>query len=154
MGIKSDVGDAIEAFEKANPKLKGKARITGMDRTWEKQLVFCLERPKNYRESTANFEKAFPEVKDEWPDEPSELTAEQRSWWKNNIMKQAGKSPGFAHVGGKAVDVWVGDINNEGKQLLKDELVALKVSVLMEYIRGKQSEYGVSLNRANVFHCT
>jgi hypothetical protein len=154
MGIKSDVDKALEAFEEANPSLKGKVRITDMERTWEEQLVYCLERPKAYPESTRNFIKAFPETKDDWPDEPRQLTPEQRSWWKNNILKQAGKSPGFAHVGGSAVDLRVRDLNNEGKQLLKKELDDVGVKILMEKVNGSNSQYNVSISQANVFHCT
>jgi hypothetical protein len=42
MGIKSDVDKAVEAFEKANPTLEGKVRVTDMDRTWQEQLEYCL----------------------------------------------------------------------------------------------------------------
>jgi hypothetical protein len=73
---------------------------------------------------------------------------------EDRIEKQAGNSPGFPHVGGEAVDLSVRNLNNQGKQLLKQELDEVGVSVLMEYVNGSDSEYGVSLSRANVFHCS
>jgi hypothetical protein len=154
MGIKEDVDKAIEAFEKANPTLKGKVRITDMDRTWEEQLGFILSRRTSYPNITANFSKQFPDTKTKWPTKASQLSKEQLAWWKTEIMKQAGKSPGFPHVGGKAIDVSVKNLNNDGKKLLKDEMDKLAVKVLMEHVTGDDAEYGVSISKATVFHCT
>jgi hypothetical protein len=154
VGIKQDVDKALEAFEEANPKLKGKVRITDMDRTWQQQLVYVLERAEEYPNITSRFEQKFPETEDKWPTKPNQLTAEQLTWWKTEILKQAGKPKGFAHVGGNAVDLSVRNLNNEGKQLLKTELNGVGVKILMEYVNGRNSKYGVSIARANVFHCT
>jgi hypothetical protein len=154
MAIKNDVDKAIEAFEKANPKLEGKVQITSMERTWQKQLAIVLRRRSKYPNISANFCKEFPDTKAKWPNRVSQLSQEQLDWWKREILMQAGKSPGFAHVGGKAVDISVGNLNAEGKKLFKDALKEAGVDVLMEYVSGDDADYKASIGKANVFHCT
>lgn len=155
MGIKDRVKKALDDFDTANPKLKGKAYQTSSDRSWEEQLDIILDpkRKNNYPNIKKSFLKKFPDLKDELPAKRSALTKDQLAWWKNEIMEQAGKSPGFPHVGGKAVDISVKNLDNTAKEDLKKILDKAKVKVLMEYVTGSDSEYGVSLSKANVFHC-
>jgi hypothetical protein len=75
-------------------------------------------------------------------------------WWQDEIKLQAGKSPGFPHVGGFAQDVSVKNLDTDGKTALKKKIVAKKMSILMEKVTGTESDYGVSLEQANVFHVT
>lgn len=155
MGIKDGVKKALNDFETASPKLKGKAYQTSSDRSWEEQLDIILDpkREKNYPNIKKRFLKKFTDLKDVLPSKRSELTKDQLAWWKTEIMKQAGKSPGFPHVGGKAVDISVKNLDNTAKEELKKVLDKAKIKVLMEYVTGSESVYGVSLSKANVFHC-
>ena len=67
-------------------------------------------------------------------------------------MKQAGKSPGFPHVGGKAQDVSVKNLTLlEDKKKLKTKLET-KFRILLEKVTGATSQYGVTISIANVFH--
>lgn len=47
-----------------------------------------------------------------------------------------------------------GYLNLAEKQALETALVADGISILMERVIGANSQYGVPINRANVFHCT
>lgn len=155
MGIKDDVKTLLEDFETAHPTLKGKAYQTSSDRTWEDQLDIILDpkRKNNYTNIKKSFLKKFTELKDVLPAKRSALTKDQLAWWKAEIMKQAGQSPGFPHVGGKAVDISVKNLDGKAKEALKKLADKAKIKVLLEYVSGSESEYSVSLSKANVFHC-
>ena len=153
MAIADDVKTAVDAFETDNPTLKGKAYLTSGDRTVEEQLTIILDpkRKNNYLNIKERFKKKF-DLKD--LPERKDLTAEQVTWWTDEINLQAGKSPGFPHVGGKAQDVSVKNLDTDGKNKLKKKLEAAGLSILMEKVTGTDSDYGVSLEAANVFHVT
>jgi hypothetical protein len=142
---------AIASFEQyGEPKNRGKVTLTGSDRTWEDQMKFCLERPTQYPNITQDFSKKFNVI---LPSTPDKMTYEMRAWWKDRIMAQAGRSPGFPHVGGKAQDIWIAGLDDAGKANLKTILENNGLGVLAEYISGGDSQYGVPLTQANVFHC-
>jgi len=152
MSIASDVKTLVTEFEKDNPDYKGKAYLTSGDRTWEEQLDIILDpkRKNNYLNIKKNFLKEF-ELK-ELPDDRSDLEKDQLDWWKKAIMAQAGKPDGFAHVGGKAQDVSVKNLDKDGRAKLKEKLET-KVDILMEKVTDTDSVYGVTIDAANVFHC-
>ena len=154
MAIDADAKAAIAEFEKANPALKGKAYLSkgGGSRTWEEQLDIILDpkRKKNYLNIKGRFLKKFS-LKT-LPAKRSDLSKDQLAWWKTEIMKQAGKPDGFAHVGGKAQDVSVKNLKDDGKTKLKEIIEKKGLNVLLEKVTATSSEYGVSLGAANVFH--
>ena len=124
--------------------------ITDGDRPWKDQLVYLLERPKEYPGTTESFKKTF--MKDP-PKTASELTEEQEKWYQERIISQAGKSPGFAHVGntgvgGSAVDIRVSDFSINGKKRLDELLTAKGIKILYEDENGKKT----TRNNAKVFH--
>jgi hypothetical protein len=152
MSIASDVKTLVTEFEKDNPDYKGKAYLTSGDRTWEEQLDIILDpkRKNNYLNIKKRFLKEF-ELK-ELPDDRADLETDQLAWWKKEIMAQAGKPDGFAHVGGKAQDVSVKNLDKDGRAKLKEKLET-KVDILMEKVTDTDSVYGVTIDAANVFHC-
>lgn len=152
MSIESDVKGLVADFEKENPTYKGKAVLTSGDRTWEEQLDIILDpkRKNNYPNIKKRFLAKFK--LEELPAKRSDLEKDQLAWWKTEIMAQAGKPDGFAHVGGKAQDVSVKGLDKDGRSKLKEKLET-KVKVLMEKVTGTESEYGVSIDAATVFHC-
>lgn len=150
MAITPAVQKLIKEFESENPAGKGKTRIGSGTRTVDEQLEILLQpkRANNYVNIKKRFLKAF-ELK-ALPAYDA-LTDEQTRWWRTEIGKQAGKPNGFAHVGGNAQDVVVGALDLELKTKLRDKLQT-KFGVLNERVNGDKSDYGVSLNIANVFH--
>ena len=152
MSIASDAKALVAEFEKENPDYKGKAYLTSGDRTWEEQLDIILDpkRKNNYLNIKKRFLKEF-ELK-ELPDDRADLETDQLAWWKKEIMAQAGKPDGFAHVGGKAQDVSVKNLDKDGRAKLKEKLET-KVDILMEKVTDTDSVYGVTIDAANVFHC-
>lgn len=154
MSVPSEVKAVLADFEKENPKLKDKAYLSkgGGSRTWQDQLDIILQpkRKKNYLNIKKRFKTKY--MLDELPKKRANLTKEQLSWWKTEIMKQAGKPKGFAHVGGKAQDVSVRKLGSEAKKKLKTKLEQKGLKILMEKVSEGSSKYGVSLSHANVFH--
>ena len=57
-----------------------------------------------------------------------------------------------AFVGGKAQDISVKQLDKKAKADFKKILDDNKVKVLMEFVTSKDSQYGVSIGKANVFH--
>src|SRR5262245_23588713 len=143
MGVAEDTKIAVEDFEKDNPALKGKAYLTSGNRTVEEQLDIILDpkRKDNYLNIKERFKKKY-KLK-ELP-KRSDLNEKQTKWWKHEIELQAGKSPGFPHVGGHAQDVSVKNLDKDGKDKLKKKLEAKKLKILMEKVTGTDSQYGVS----------
>ncbi len=151
MAITVEVKSLLSEFEEENPDLKGKAYLTSADRTWQEQLDIILDvkRKKNYPGIKKRFLEKFE--LEELPLRRGDLTREQLGWWETEIMKQAGLSNGFPHVGGKAQDVSVRNLDLKAKQKLQEK-IETKFSILMEKVTGDDSEYGVSITAANVFH--
>ncbi len=152
MSIASDVKSLVTDFEKENPDYKGKAYLTSGDRSWEEQLDIILDpkRKNNYPNIKKRFLKEFE--LDELPAKRADLESDQLAWWKKEILAQAGKPDGFAHVGGKAQDVSVKNLDKDGRTKLKAKLET-KVDILMEKVTGDDSVYGVAIEAATVFHC-
>jgi hypothetical protein len=153
VGIADDVNAALADFEKDNPKLAGKAYLTSGDRSVAEQIEIILnpKREDNYLHAKERFKseyklKALPVRAD--------LTDEQLAWWETEVKKQAGKSPGFPHVGGFAQDVSVKNLDTDSKIKLKTKIEGNKMSILMEKVTGTDSQYGVSIEQSNVFHVT
>lgn len=155
MGVAEDVKKALKEFEEANPKLKGSASLTSGSRTWKEQLEIILDpkRKDNYSNIKKRFLEKFKDVK-ELPRSTKDLTKEQLNWWETEIDKQAGKSPGFPHVGGKAQDIAVSSYSLADKKALQTKLEEAKLKILLEFVTKTTSEYDVSINKANVFHVT
>ncbi len=127
------------------------ARITSRGRTWQKQLQIILN-PKyknNYLGIKKRFKRRF-ELK-QLPIR-KELNEKQKLWWKKEILKQAGKPRGFAHVGGKAIDIAVGKLTIEQKKALRKAIIEKGYHVFLEKITKKKAVYGVKISEANVFH--
>lgn len=152
MSIASDVKSLVTDFEKENPDYKGKAYLTSGDRSWEEQLDIILDpkRKNNYPNIKKRFLKEFE--LEELPAKRADLESDQLTWWKKEILAQAGKPDGFAHVGGKAQDVSVKNLDKDGRTKLKAKLET-KVDILMEKVTGDDSVYGVAIEAATVFHC-
>jgi hypothetical protein len=152
MSIATDVKSLVATFEKDNPDYKGKAYLTSGDRSWEDQLDIILDpkRKNNYPNIKKRFLDKFK--LEELSAKRADLEKDHLDWWKKEIMAQAGKPDGFAHVGGKAQDVSVKNLDKTGREKLK-ETIETKYSILMEKVTGTESEYGVSIDAATVFHC-
>jgi hypothetical protein len=142
MSLNSDIELIVSLYD---------VKITSRSRTWYKQLSIILNPRyrKNYLRIKRRFKKQFtlenlPRYHD--------LTVQQRKWWKKEIMKQAGKPKGFAHVGGNAIDISVKKLSLKQKRALKTTILARGYSVYLEKITKNSARYGVSLSEANVFH--
>ena len=149
--VKQHAESGITSFEKDSPDAKGKAYTTSGDRTADEQVEIILDpkRKDNYTNIKESFEKKFdlkelPAYKD--------LSRDQKEWFVGEVNKQAGKSPGFPHVGGKAQDISVKNLNDTQKAALLKKLESDTYGVLKEKVTGTDSEYGVSTSDANVFH--
>ena len=151
MSIATGVQKIVDDFIKAHPELKKKVYLTSGDRTWEEQLDIILDpkRRLNYLNIKAAYRRKFKTL--QTPKSRAALSAAELKWWEKEIMKQAGRSPGFPHVGGKAQDVSVKLLSKELKKELKAKFQK-KYGVLMERVTATKSFYGVSLKAANVFH--
>lgn len=145
----------LNSFETAHPDYKGKVYLTDADgyrttgdgsRTWQQQMAIILERPKSYPYISKRFESKF-EV--QLPAEPEDMTSEMLSWWEEEIMAQAGKPTGFAHVGGKAQDVSVRNLDLNGKKLLADYIEKAGLGIIYE----NPPTYYVTIEKASLFHC-
>jgi len=126
--ISSRVDAAIAQFEKEYPEYAGKAYPTNNDRSWQDQMRIIMQRPGSY----PNISRAFTEKFGISLPTSQSMTNEMLNWWEREIMAQAGKSPGFPHVGGKAVDVSVRNLNSQGTQLLAGILQRNGLSILYE----------------------
>lgn len=149
--VTTHVKEKLEQFEKDNPTLKGKAYTTSGDRTADEQTEIILDpkRADNYTNIKKRFKDKFS-LKD--LPKHTDLTDEQKEWWTTEIDKQAGKSPGFPHVGGKAQDVSVKNLSKEEKEKLHDLLKSDTYDILKEKVTDTDSEYGVTIDEANVLH--
>ena len=144
----SSVKSVLNDFYEENPGSDAKvARITDSDRTWQEQLDFILERPSSYPNIQKRFVQAFK--LDALPESRDELDDKQLKWWQVEILKQAGKSGGFMHVGGKAVDVGVARLKPD----LKEKLYA-KLNQNFNVLIEKGATYkNVKAKEATCFHC-
>lgn len=145
---KTTVQAVLDKFYQENPGPDAKkARITDADRTWQEQLDWIIARPKSYPNIVKRFLTQY-KLKT-LPAKQKDLSPEQLTWWETEIMKQAGKSPGFPHVGGKAIDVGVGSLPLDLKVKLY-EMLTKEFKVLKE----KGSDYQVTdPKQASCFHC-
>src|SRR2546426_6754899 len=152
MSVAADAKALVAKFETDNPQYKAKAYLTSGDRTWEEQLDIILDpkRKNNYPNIKKRFLAQFK--LDKLPAKRADLEKDQLDWWKKEIMAQAGKPDGFAHVGGKAQDVSVKNLDKDGRAKLK-EVIETKLNILMEKVTDTDSVYGVSIDAATVFHC-
>jgi hypothetical protein len=142
------VQTALSQFEHTYPEYAGKATLTGGDgnRTWQQQMEFILSRPQSYPNISRRFTRQFGLS---LPAPSNQMTTEMLRWWEREIMAQAGLPDGFAHIGGKAQDIFVGKLDNYGKQLLSDIIQRNGLHIINE----KPPEYDVPLFSATVFHC-
>jgi len=152
MTIASSVQKVVAAFVAEDPALSGKVYLTSGTRSWDEQLDIILDpkRKANYTNIKSRFLKHFKLTT--LPAKRSALSASELDWWKSEIMRQAGKSPGFPHVGGMAQDVSVRLLSLAEKQKLQTRLAENGLNVLLEYVTGSTSKYGVTIAIANVFH--
>jgi hypothetical protein len=126
--VSSRVNSALSQFANEYPEYAGKAYITSNDRSWQEQMRIVMQRPNSYPYISDRFTKKFGIS---LPTSQS-MTNEMLDWWEREIMAQAGRSPGFPHVGGKAVDVSVKNLNSKGTQLLAQVLLNNGLSILYE----------------------
>jgi hypothetical protein len=116
MAIKPQIKALAKQFEKENPQAATPVLTSGA-REWDEQLEIILQpkRKSNYLNIKKRFLSEF-----ELPELPSydDLTDDQKGWWKQEIMKQAGKPNGFAHVGGCAQDVSVKSLDLDERMKL------------------------------------
>lgn len=152
MTITSSVRQVVTSFLTEHPTLQGKVYLTSGSRTWQEQLDIILDpkRKANYTNIKARFLKHSKLTT--LPTKRSALSTEQLAWWKTEIMKQAGKSPGFPHVGGMAQDVSVKLLSVAERQQLQQKLEKNGLRVLLEFVTGSTSKYGVTISISNVFH--
>jgi len=150
--VADDAASALKAFEADHPILTGKAYLTSGSRTWQEQLDIILQpkRANNYTNIKDRFKTKF-KLKD-LPAARNDLSSEQLSWWETEILAQAGKSPGFPHVGGKAQDISVKNLGLDDKKKLQSKVEEWNLQILFELVTGDTSDYGVSISDANVFH--
>ena len=139
---------ALSQFERDNPQYAGKAYLTGGngERTWQRQMEFILERPNSYPNISKRFTNKFGL---QLPARASDMTSEMLNWWEREIMAQAGRPDGFAHVGGKAQDISVRNLDSNGKSLLEQYIRSNNMGIIYE----TPPTYYVSLESATVFHC-
>lgn len=149
--IAEDAKNALDEFEKANTDLAGKAYLTSGDRSISEQIdiIFDPKRADNYTQIKERFKSKY--ILTALPAR-ADLNAEQLAWWEVEVKAQAGLPTGFAHVGGKAQDISVKNLDTAAKTKLKEKLEAKNISIYMEKVTGTTSEYGVSTEQANVFH--
>ncbi|MDR2597452.1 MAG: hypothetical protein LBC76_09070 [Treponema sp.] len=119
--------------------------ITDGDRPFEQQLFYLLDRQESYPGSTSDFKSLFGKLP---PRTISELTDKQKEWYQQRIEERAGKTPGFPHYGGNAVDIRVSTFSVEGKRKLTDLFIARGIKILYEI----PPAYDVPVNNATVFH--
>jgi hypothetical protein len=131
--VSSSVYSALSQFEREYPEYAGKAYITGNDRSWQDQMRIIMQRPGSYPNISSRFTQKFGIA---LPTSQS-MTSEMLDWWEREIMAQAGLPNGFAHVGGKAVDVSVRNLDSKGTQLLANILKNNGLNILYE----KNDEY-------------
>ncbi len=147
MSIKSKVQPVVDKFAKENPGAK-KISYTGEDRTAEKELGFICQRPKQYPLIGGEFKKKFkadiPALKD--------LKKDQKDWCLDFIGHRAGKAGAYAHVGGKAQDLWVDDLTTDERKKLRDMLLKGGFEIIYEKVSGAKSDYHAKLESTNVFH--
>jgi len=152
MAITSQVEAVVKAFQKDNPKA-GKVELKGTDRTIEAELDFILDpgRKGQYPVVLKAFAAKF-KVK-ELPSK-KEMTPDQKTWFLKFIKDEAGKPPPnghYAHVGGRAQDVSVKNLNKDERQKLRDALEKAGFDVTNEKISSNKSTYYVSIDAATVF---
>lgn len=93
---------ALAQFERDNPHYAGKSYLTGGngERTWQEQMEFILKRgPAVYSNISRRFMNKFNM---QLPAKVSDMTPDMLAWWEREIMAQAGKKNGFAHIGGES----------------------------------------------------
>ena len=151
MKMETEVRAIIAIFEAKYPELKGKIYLTSGNRTWQEQLDIILARSQqaNYPNIKRDFKTTFGYEK--LPVARTELNDAELQWWEQEIMLQAGLSPGFPHVGGMAQDVSVKNITIAEREKLKTELEPY-FGILLERISGTKSIYCVDIKEANLFH--
>jgi len=154
--IASVVESAIAQYRQQNSSAPSSLRITSNDRSWEDQLRIVLN---SQSASYPNIKRNFL-VYSRLSSLPTfaEVSANRdwMAWWEDQIMRQAGEPGGFEHVGGRAVDVSVRDLNVQQKTEFFRILQSRGVNVLMEYYdsSSRNAQFGVEVERANLFHCT
>jgi hypothetical protein len=126
--VSSKVNTALSQFEREYPEYAGKAYTTSNDRLWQDQMRIIMQRPGSYPNISNRFNQKFGIS---LPTSQS-MTSEMLDWWEREIMAQAGLPNGFAHVGGKAVDVSVKNLNSQGTQLLAAVLQRNALNILYE----------------------
>lgn len=143
-----NVTTALTMFENDCPEYVGKAYLTGGngERTWQRQMEFILERPTQYPNISRRFTNTFSI---QLPVSVSAMTNEMLNWWEKEIMAQAGRPDGFAHVGGKAQDISVRNLDTKGKLLLEQYIKSLGMGIIYE----QPPKYYVSIEEATLFHC-
>jgi hypothetical protein len=144
---------ALSQFENQYPQYRGKAYLTGGngERTWQQQMEFCLSRPGSYPNIQNRFSQQFDVT---LPASSSQMTDEMLRWWEREIMAQAGKPDGFAHVGGKAQDIFVRNLDVQGKEYLQNFLSLNGLRVLREIPPAYDGRPNpISMEAATVFHC-
>ena len=136
--VRSKVDAALAQFAREYPEYAGKAYVSSEDRTWQRQMEIILERPQSYKNISGRFTERFGVS---LPAPASSMTSEMRAWWEREIMAQAGLPNGFAHVGGKAVDVSVKNVDSKGTQLLAGILQRNGLRILYEQGAKYESSY-------------
>ena len=150
----TSVGErSIAEFRRQDTSVTSDVRITSQDRSWQDQLRIILgSAPSMYPNIKRNFLSfsglsSLPTL--------SEVNADRSwlGWWEREIMAQAGLPNGFAHVGGRAVDISVRSLNNEQKAAFERILRNNGMRVTYEFWDGSRVVIVDSISRANLFHC-
>jgi hypothetical protein len=145
--VSSKVDAALAQFAREYPQYAGKAYPTSNDRSWQEQMQIILDRPGSYKNIQGRFTEKYGLT---FPVKRSDLTNDMLNWWEREIMAQAGLPNGFAHVGGKAVDVSVKNVDSRGTQLLAGILEKNGLRILYE--QGNRYEHSYFVGTL-LLHC-
>jgi len=142
--ILSKVNSALAQFEKEYPEYADKAYPTSNDRSWQDQMriVLSSSNPENYKYIKGRFTQKFGIT---FPTSQS-MTSEMLDWWEREITPENG----FYHIGGKAVDVSVKNLNSQGTRLLAGVLERNGLRILYE--QGEKYEHSYFVGTL-LLHC-
>ncbi len=141
----------LEQFFAQYPQLRDKAYLTSGNRSWQEQLDIILspQQKENYPNIKRHFKQQFNHQ--QLPESREQLSPDELQWWREEIMSQAGRSPGFPHVGGRAQDISVKQLTVAERRRLQAHLEP-HFAILLEKISDDKSVYGVDIAEANLFH--
>ncbi len=176
--VETDLADTVKAnLEKynethdLNPEAQKELRITSTDRSIEEQSYYILTRSAYKVRASKAFKETFSSEAlapfgslrgKSWARDAAKfrelwkgLTQQAQQYLLGHIEGLAGKWPGYAHVGGKAIDVNVSGLDEKQKAMLQQTLAGAGLIVYREDLKSNPVRYGngkVSMKEATTFH--